>query len=197
MQTNSHCAQFAMMTRKTTHVTHYPPDEMTQSPYPALPLALDLPDEIHTHSLAHSLAARLAPDIHGVRLYLRGDLGAGKTSFARAFLRACGVEGRIKSPSYALLESYKVSNLYFYHLDFYRFEDPRDWLDAGFGDLLQERAVVLIEWPERAGDTLPPPDLDIHLDYAQPGRRATLTAYSTQGNAWLHQTATQWFTVTA
>jgi len=161
-------------------------DDMT--PYPATSLALDLPDETYTQTLAQTLAPRLTQDAsqHGARIHLRGDLGAGKTSFARALLRACGVAGRIKSPSYALLESYKVSNLYFYHLDFYRFEAETDWRDAGFGDILQERAVVLIEWPEQAGDHLPLPDLDIHLAYAGTGRRATLTAHGTQGSAWLH-----------
>jgi len=122
----------------------------------------------------------------GGRIHLRGDLGAGKTAFVRALLRACGIRGRIKSPSYALLESYKVSNLYFYHFDFYRFSDPREWLDAGFRDLLREDAVVLIEWPERAEGLLPPPDLDISLAYAGQGRDAGLTAYTARGQAWLN-----------
>jgi len=162
-----------------THVDTKPPFALC---------TLDLPDETCTQALAQALAPRLIHDAarHGVRIHLRGNLGAGKTSFARALLRACGVIGRIKSPSYALLESYKVSNLYFYHLDFYRFESSTDWLDAGFGDIVQERAVILIEWPEQAGGLLPVPDLDIHLDYAGTGRRATLTAHSTQGQAWLH-----------
>jgi tRNA threonylcarbamoyladenosine biosynthesis protein TsaE len=103
----------------------------------------------------------------------------------RAFLRQCGVSGRIKSPSYALLESYEVSNLYLYHLDFYRFSDPTDWLDAGFKDLLNHRALVLIEWPERAGDYLGHPDLLIHLFYADQGRRATLSAYTVKGLQWI------------
>jgi len=158
------------------------------TPHPTPPRTLDLPNETHTQALAQTLAPHLIQDAirNGARIHLRGDLGAGKTSFARALLRACGVAGRIKSPSYALLESYKVSNLYFYHLDFYRFEAQADWLDAGFGDILQERAVVLIEWPEQAGGLLPAPDLDILLDYAGTGRRATLTAHSTQGSTWLH-----------
>ena len=121
----------------------------------------------------------------GGRIHLRGELGAGKTSFARALLQASGITGRIKSPSYALLESYNLSNLYFYHLDFYRFSDSREWLDAGFRDILQKEAIVLIEWPEHAGDLLPPPDLDIHFDYADIGRCASLTAYSDKGILWL------------
>ena len=121
----------------------------------------------------------------GGRIHLRGDLGAGKTSFARALLRAAGIKGRIKSPSYALLESYNLSNLYFYHLDFYRFSNTNEWVDAGFRDILQQEAVVLIEWPEQAGKFLPPPDLDIKLDYADIGRHASLTAHSNKGKLWL------------
>ncbi|MGN6579791.1 MAG: tRNA (adenosine(37)-N6)-threonylcarbamoyltransferase complex ATPase subunit type 1 TsaE [Bordetella sp.] len=159
------------------------------------PLALrtlHLPDEAATDALAGQLAplvggaAGLPP---GGRIHLQGDLGAGKTAFARALLRACGIRGRIKSPSYALLESYKISNLYLYHFDFYRFSDSREWLDAGFRDLLREDAVVLIEWPERAGNLLPPPDLLINLSYAEPGRDATLAAHTARGLSWLNALA--------
>ncbi len=93
--------------------------------------------------------------------------------------------GRIKSPSYALLESYNVSNLYFYHFDFYRFSDAHEWREAGFDELLDDRAIVLIEWPEQAGTRLPPPDLDIRLEYAGTGRHARLTACSEKGQQWL------------
>ncbi|WP_019936642.1 bifunctional alanine racemase/tRNA (adenosine(37)-N6)-threonylcarbamoyltransferase complex ATPase subunit type 1 TsaE [Bordetella sp. FB-8] len=154
--------------------------------------SLRLPDEAATDALA----GRLAPLVSGAaglpaggRIHLQGDLGAGKTAFARALLRACGIKGRIKSPSYALLESYKISNLYLYHFDFYRFSDSREWLDAGFRDLLREDAVVLIEWPERAGSLLPPPDLLIYLSYAEPGRDATLAAHTARGLSWLNALA--------
>ena len=152
-------------------------------------LTLSLPDEDATTALAERLAPLLSGQVPGVpvggRIHLHGDLGAGKTHFVRALLRACGVTGRIKSPSYALLESYKVSRLYFYHLDFYRFSDPREWVDAGFRDILQDNAVVLIEWPEKAGDLLPEPDLDLHLDYCGDGRLATLDARSAKGTLWI------------
>ena len=154
--------------------------------------SLYLPDEEATIKLANQLAPMLCgthPALDaaqaGGRIHLRGDLGAGKTSFARAFLRACGITGRIKSPSYALLESYNLSNLNFYHLDFYRFSDTREWMDAGFRDILHPEAVVLIEWPEQAGSLLPPPDLDINLDYQDNGRHASLTAHSNKGKSWL------------
>ena len=158
-------------------------------------LTFTLPDEAATAQLGIALAWVAAdlcesseglnpgPDAGG-RIHLQGDLGAGKTSLVRELLKKCGVLGRIKSPSYALLESYAVSNLYFYHLDFYRFSDPAEWLDAGFRDLLKNRALVLIEWPERAGDLLGPPDLLVHLAYAGLGRIATLSAYTEKGLRW-------------
>lgn len=158
---------------------------------------LDLPDEAATDRLGQSLAL-VAADLQttagnmlpgaqaGGRIHLQGDLGAGKTSLVRAFLRQCGVSGRIKSPSYALLESYEVSNLYFYHLDFYRFSENADWLDAGFRDLFKNNALILIEWPERAGNLLSDPDLLIELSYAGLGRIATLSAYSEKGLSWIN-----------
>ena len=160
---------------------------MSSTP-PLATLALHLPDEAATDALAQQLAPFLdgREGNFGGHIHLRGDLGAGKTAFSRALLRASGIKGRIKSPSYALLESYKVSNLYFYHLDFYRFSDSREWLDAGFRDLLRDDAVVLIEWPERAEGLLPPPDLLICLAYAGDGRDATLTAYTARGQTWLN-----------
>ena len=163
---------------------------------PLKTLTFDLPDEAATQKLGAALALVCA-DLHespnglspgpeaGGRIHLQGDLGAGKTSLVRELLRKCGVSGRIKSPSYALLESYAVSNLYFYHLDFYRFSDPAEWLDAGFRDLFKNRVLVLIEWPERAGDLLGPPDVLVHLAYAGSGRTATLSAYTERGLRWI------------
>ncbi|TAL77216.1 MAG: tRNA (adenosine(37)-N6)-threonylcarbamoyltransferase complex ATPase subunit type 1 TsaE [Burkholderiaceae bacterium] len=155
-------------------------------------IKLYLADEDDTVSLAkqfapmvcgtHPAVAHQGP---GGRIYLKGDLGTGKTSFVRALLHACGITEKIKSPSYTLLETYNLSNLYFYHLDFYRLRDSREWLDAGFRDILQKKAIVLIEWPEQAGELLPPPDLEINLDYVKTGRQARLTAHSTKGTSWL------------
>jgi tRNA threonylcarbamoyladenosine biosynthesis protein TsaE len=160
-------------------------------------LTLDLPDEAATVLLGQALAmvtAELRPNAAGIltpgteaqgRLHLQGELGAGKTALVRAFLLHCGISGRIKSPSYALLESYEVSNLYLYHLDFYRFSDPTEWLDAGFRDLFKNKALLLIEWPEKAGDLLSSPDLLIQLAYAGKGRQVTLSAFTEKGIQWL------------
>jgi len=164
-------------------------------------LSIALTNENATDALGRALA-RIAADLHpdqdglsrpgrlaGGRIHLQGDLGAGKTALTRAFLRECGVKGRIKSPSYALLESYKVSSLYLYHLDFYRFSDPAEWLDAGFREILTKNALVLIEWPERAGNLLGAPDLLIHLAYASEGRIATVEAMTEKGGIWLTKLA--------
>src|SRR5690606_21554821 len=151
--------------------------------------SLKLPDEAATEALAASFAPLLCSTHPGTtagrRIHLRGDLGAGKTSFVRAFLRAADVQGRIKSPSYALLESYNLSSLHFYHLGFYRFSDTREWLDAGLRDILQENSIVLIEWPEQAGTLLPPPDLDIRIEHEDEGRTVVLTPHSDKGSLWL------------
>lgn len=150
---------------------------------------LFLADEPATERLAAQLAPYLAhPPGQGGIIYLSGDLGAGKTTFARALLRALGVKGRIKSPSYALAESYDLGPQNAYHLDFYRFDDPREWLDAGFRELfVEDQAVVLVEWPEKAQGMLPPADLHITLAYQASGRQAHLQAHTSAGKKWLQQ----------
>ena len=159
-------------------------------------ITLNLPNEAATDALGVRLAESALENFKpieinelgsncGPLIYLRGELGAGKTALVRSFLRACGVTGRIKSPSYALLESYKVSSLYFYHIDFYRFSDSSEWQDAGFRDLFRPDAVMLIEWPEKAGDQLPAPDIMVHLSYAGDGRHARLEAHTKRGATWL------------
>lgn len=157
---------------------------------------LTLADEASTERLARELAQIILQDHAesppaGMQaagaLHLQGDLGAGKTTFARAFLRQCGVTGRIKSPTFALLEAYNVSSLNFYHIDFYRFSDPREWADAGFRDLFQPDSIVLIEWPEKADAALPAPDVLIQLADHGSGRIARLDARTARGTRWLNK----------
>ena len=145
-------------------------------------LRLHLRDEAATALLGQRLAATLAP---GLRIYLRGDLGAGKTTIARALLRALGFRGRVKSPSYALVELYTVSSLNLYHFDFFRFRDQKEWSDAGFREYFSSDGVCLVEWPEKAGDVLPPPDVEILLSTADGGRDALLTAHTETGEKCL------------
>lgn len=163
---------------------------------------LFLADEAATDTLAQAMANILNAYIsksyedngalkEAFHIHLKGDLGAGKTAFARAFLRAMGVTGRIKSPTYTLLESYNVSRLYLYHFDFYRFNESSEWQEAGFRENLLENAVVLIEWPEKADKSLPPPDVLVHLQYQDLGRLAELQAYSEKGQQWIAQVKTK------
>ncbi len=102
---------------------------------------------------------------------LHGELGSGKTTLVRGLLRARGVSGPVKSPTYALVEHYPLSSLYFYHFDFYRFVTPNEWDSAGMSDYFRDDAVCIVEWPERVGDLLPVPDLALSLSYATDGGR--------------------------
>jgi len=95
---------------------------------------------------------------------LHGPLGAGKTTFVRHLLRALGVTGRVKSPTYAVVEPHDLPGLAISHFDFYRFEDAREWADAGLRDLFAAPGLKLAEWPERAAALLPTPDLRLHID---------------------------------
>jgi tRNA threonylcarbamoyladenosine biosynthesis protein TsaE len=173
---------------------------------------LILPDLAATQALA----ARLAPHLGGgLRVSLRGGLGAGKTTFVRSLLAALGHTGRVRSPTFTLHEPYEIAGLPVHHFDLYRFTDPREWIDAGFDELTRGSALSLIEWPELAQSMLPPMDLDLLLapidmeessesgrakegpgsvatvqdaaDQAQEvtARRAVLSAFSSTGQACL------------
>jgi len=129
-----------------------------------------------------ALGRRLRP---GEVLSFEGDLGAGKTTFIQAVTRGLGVTRPATSPTYALVELYKLSRLDFHHFDFYRFRDPREWIDAGFRESFNGRTVNLIEWPERAAGMLPRADLEIALELHGAGRNAALTSRSVKGQKLL------------
>jgi len=107
-------------------------------------------------------------------VHLSGELGAGKTTFVRAMLRSLGVQGAVKSPTYALIESYEVNLGMVVHLDLYRLEDPAELEFLGFRDLLEESALMLVEWPERGHDALPAADWQISIDYAAQRRQLSI-----------------------
>ena len=143
-----------------------------------------LADESETAALGEKFAAVLVP---GLVITLSGDLGAGKTALVRAMLRGLGYGGKVKSPTYALVEFYVVSNLYLYHFDFYRFADPHEWVDAGFREYFNPASVCLVEWPEKAGDLLPLPDLRISLTIREAGRDVLIEAGTEKGRQCLER----------
>jgi tRNA threonylcarbamoyladenosine biosynthesis protein TsaE len=158
---------------------------------PAVPaVTVALPDADATarfgRALGHTVR-RYLDEIraHGLQLNLSGDLGAGKTALVRAMLKALGVAGPVKSPTFALLEPYSVSSLDFHHFDFYRFADPDEFGSSGFRDLFGPGRICAIEWPERAGSRLPAADLSIALSVDGDGRTASITAASQLGQACL------------
>jgi tRNA threonylcarbamoyladenosine biosynthesis protein TsaE len=151
----------------------------TMPPRPAKsPLTFFLAGEQATLDFGARLAHALQP---GAKLYLSGDLGAGKTTLVRGVLRALGMQGKVKSPTYALVELYKLSKLDLYHFDFYRFNDPAEWVDAGLRELFTDAAVIMVEWPERAIELLPAPDIAIAINQRDGGREVSLTAESVMG----------------
>jgi tRNA threonylcarbamoyladenosine biosynthesis protein TsaE len=145
-------------------------------------LELRLPNSDATLRLGEALAAGVAP---GRVLFISGDLGAGKTTLVRGLLRGLGYAGRAKSPTYALVEPYTFSSLDLYHFDFYRFKDRSEWLNSGFRDYFNPGSICVVEWPEKAGDLLSPPDLQIRLEFDGDGRRAYLEGRSEAGKFWL------------
>ena len=142
---------------------------------------------IETASRTHSteteeqtlaLGEELAKDFRGGELiFLSGDLGVGKTTLVRGMLRGLGFTGRVKSPTYGLLESYELDDLTLHHLDLYRLGHPEELFDLGLEEMLDPRSVVLIEWPERAERVLPGPTQTIRIDAEGPTRRFSCQSF--------------------
>ncbi len=143
-----------------------------------------LADEAATLALGQELAKAGRA---GLVIYLDGDLGAGKTTFCRGFLTALGHSGRVKSPTYTLVESYPFANFTVHHFDLYRFADPEEWEDAGFRELFHENAVCLVEWPEKADSLLPAADLTLELVADTSGRTYHLHAATETGQQCLNR----------
>ena len=149
-------------------------------------VALRWQNEDDTARFAARLAGRSA--LRNAFLTLHGDLGAGKTTLVRHLLRALGVEGRIKSPTYAVVEPHEAPQLAIWHFDFYRFSDPREWEDAGFRDLFASDGLKIAEWPEKAAGLVPPADLAIHIEALDDDARlVTLQAGTARGDALVQE----------
>lgn len=137
-------------------------------------------DEAATQWAAAALAGQAA--VRHALIELHGDLGAGKTTLARHLLRALGVQGRVKSPTYAVVEPYELADLAIWHFDFYRFSDPREWQDAGFRDIFASPGLKIAEWPEKAAGCVPLADLALQLDVQDDAaRQLRLTAQTRLG----------------
>ena len=142
------------------------------------------PDEAACRLAAAALAAR--PELREAFVELHGTLGAGKTTFARHLLQALGVTGRVKSPTYTVMEGYVLPGLPVAHFDFYRFDDPQEFEDAGFRDVFASPGLKLAEWPEKAAGLLPVADLRVELEPLDGDeRRVTFSAFTPLGVALL------------
>ncbi|MGN1057632.1 MAG: tRNA (adenosine(37)-N6)-threonylcarbamoyltransferase complex ATPase subunit type 1 TsaE [Comamonas sp.] len=141
-------------------------------------------DETATAAFAAQLAG--LADLRNAYVTLHGDLGAGKTTLVRHLLRSLGVQGRIKSPTYAVVEPHEASDLAIWHFDFYRFDDPREWEDAGFRDIFASDGLKLAEWPQKAASLTPPADLAIYIEAIdETQRRVTLCTSTERGRRML------------
>ncbi len=143
---------------------------------------LELKDELATLHLASQFAKVLKS---GMVIYLIGNLGAGKTTFVRGLIHSLGYTGKVKSPTYTLVESYELEDLTLYHFDLYRFVDEEEWEASGFRDYFGPHSLCLIEWPEKAHTVLPPADMTISLTMLGDGRLIRITADSDLGKQCL------------
>jgi tRNA threonylcarbamoyladenosine biosynthesis protein TsaE len=135
---------------------------------------------------------RATPNFNGLHVQLLGDLGAGKTTLVRATLAGLGHSGRVRSPTYTLVEPYALAReggeLEVYHFDLYRFADPAEWADAGFREYFDSGAICLVEWPQKAGALLSKPDVVLALETGDGDRRLLdARAYSDSGKACLER----------
>jgi tRNA threonylcarbamoyladenosine biosynthesis protein TsaE len=154
-------------------------------------IELALPDAAATDTLGAALGSALPvgtlSDAQGgyVVLYLHGELGAGKTACVRSLLRACGVTGLIRSPTFTLVEAYRTERLTCVHVDLYRLRGPLEVDELGLRDYLIPGCLLMIEWPEKATAGLPPSDVELTFEYAPIGRHAAGRARTKVGGEWL------------
>ena len=151
-------------------------------------ITLKLADEQATLKLGADFARSINA---GMNVYLHGDLGAGKTTFVRGVLHGLGFVGKVKSPTYTLVEPYQIfisqAKVNLYHFDLYRFIDEEEWDAAGFMDYFNTNAVCLIEWSDKAGSLIPQADIDVYLELVGEGRSVCLIANTMAGKKCLEQ----------
>ena len=148
-------------------------------------MELRLPDSKATDGLGRALAGALpATTFAGAVVYLQGELGAGKTTTVRSLLQALGVAGKVRSPTYTLIDSYVLPALTCVHIDLYRLQSLTEVEELGIRDLAGPASLMLIEWPEKGIGAIPPADLLLTLFYAGDGRRVSLESRSAFGANW-------------
>ena len=143
---------------------------------------LSLGDESETVALGAKLASRLQG---GESIYLKGELGAGKTTFVRGLLNALGHEGTVKSPTYTLVEPYTIAGKNIYHFDLYRVNDPEELEAMGIRDYCDGESICLFEWPEYGETVLPSPDIILSLAHIDTGRSVEIESASVAGESIL------------
>jgi tRNA threonylcarbamoyladenosine biosynthesis protein TsaE len=149
-------------------------------------LELVLADSSATEAFGAALARAFPGAADGfAAAYLSGELGAGKTTCVRSFLRTLGVAGSIRSPTYSLIEAYRLAALTCVHVDLYRLQGPLEVHELGLRDFLSANCLLLVEWPEKGRGSLPAADLELALTYAGAGRRARLRSGSSRGAQWM------------
>jgi len=141
-----------------------------------------LADSEDTRRLGATIAQAIKP---GWIVTLSGGLGAGKTTLVQGLLAQMGERGRVRSPTFTIVESYAPEGVEVHHLDLYRFQAPGDWIDAGLDDLINDQTILLIEWPEQGGIFVPTADLAVALEICGDSRRAILSACSPRARAGL------------
>jgi tRNA threonylcarbamoyladenosine biosynthesis protein TsaE len=153
---------------------------------PPASIDLNLPDSGATESLGRALAAALPETATaGAVVYLHGDLGTGKTTTARSMLHSLGVVGKVRSPTYTLIDTYLLPRVACVHIDLYRVQSLNEVEELGIRDLAGPGSVMLIEWPEKGAGAIPPADLILALDYAGEARRGVVTPGSGLGENWV------------
>lgn len=181
---DARCKSFIICLRDSIlHETNHSRSGVSRHSATRRELAIFLTDEAATTAFAARFARTLQP---GLTVYLRGHLGAGKTTLVRTLLHALGYAGRVKSPTYTLVERYEAGGLHLRHFDLYRFRDAEEWESSGFRDEFDGCNICLVEWPEQAAGLLPPADISITFEILQDGREIMLHAYTDAGQKCLN-----------